>query len=256
MSISSGGNESLFRLAESAAPDENRLMPSERTYLKSSSTVSVEEAVALMKQRKKHPEMRIKGGLDDESDIVKKNNPRGANKLIDESAENNDAAKPIEPVGITDGGVEDLGAKRRRRRGSDDILTKVMASLDSRVAALQKSLSATSSAEKNAAKEDRLSAFKSGSHKVVFKLNGMEMSVKCLQMVKDTEAHTMVFVFDDSGDSFFTPPKNSELQVKYDGIDEPGALFYFGMVFTVKALGLKFLGFLYDDGPRGQADSE
>lgn len=256
MSMSSGGNEGLFKLAESAAPDENRLMPSERTYLKSSSTVSVEEAVALMKQRKRNPEMRIKGGLDDESDAVKKSKPTGVNRLVDDVGENKEEPKPIEPVGIADGGLEDLGQRRRRRRGSDDVLAKVVASLDSRMAVLQKSLSAASSAEKNAAKEDRLSTFKSGAHRVVFKLNGMEMAVKCLHMIKDAEAHTLVFVFDDSGDSFFTPPKNSELQVKYDGVDEPGVLFYFGMVFTVKALGLKFLGFLYDDGPRGQADSE
>lgn len=256
MSMSFGGNEGLFKLAENAAPDENRLMPSERKYPQSTSMVSVEEAVALMKQRKKNPELRIKGGLDDTSDAVKKSRPRGANKLVGEIVENNDAAKPIEPVGITDDGMEDLGAKRRRHRGSDDRLAKVMSSLDLRVAALQKSLSAASAPEKNVAREDKLATFKSGSHKVVFKLNGMELTVKCLHMVKDTEAHTLVFVFDDSGDSFFTPPKNSELQVKYDGVDEPGVLFYFGMVFTVKALGLKFLGFLYDDGPRGQADSE
>ena len=44
MGMSDGGNDGLFELAEKAAPDENRLMPAERTYLKSSKTVSVEEA--------------------------------------------------------------------------------------------------------------------------------------------------------------------------------------------------------------------
>ena len=52
MSMSAGGNDGLFKLAENAAPDENRLMPAERTYPKGVGAVSLEEAVALMKQRK------------------------------------------------------------------------------------------------------------------------------------------------------------------------------------------------------------
>lgn len=256
MAMSFGGNEGLFKLAESAAPDENRLMPSERTYLKSSSTVSVEEAVALMKQRKKNPDLRIKGGLDDTSDSVKRSKlGKDARKLVKDEVVDAAEAASVEPLGITDGGLVSLEAKPRRRRRSDDALAKVMADIDARMATLQKSLAARTS-QKEAVPEDKLTTFKSGSHKVVFKLNGMEMTVKCLHMIKDADAHTVVFVFDDSGDSFFTPPKESELRVKYDGVDEPGVLFYFGMLFTVKALGLKFLGFLYDDEPRGQSDSE
>lgn len=259
MSMSSGGNEGLFKLAESAAPDENRLMPSERVYRQSTSTVSVEEAVALMKQRKKNPEMRIKGGLDDESDAVKKNKPKLSPKVNELVGTVFDAAdemaKPIEPVGIADDGFVDLGGKRRRRRKSDDAIAKVVADIDARMVMLQKSLSSKPS-QKDAAAEDKLATFKSGSHKVTFVWNGMEMAVKCLHMIKDTDAHTLVFVFDDSGESFFTPPKGAELQAKYDGVVEPGVLFYFGMVFTVKALGLKFLGFLYDDGQGKQAEAE
>ena len=77
--ISSGGNEGLFKLAENAAPDENRLMPAERSYIKSSKTVSVEEAVSLMKQRKKDPTLRIKGGLDDETASIKSHKNEEAN---------------------------------------------------------------------------------------------------------------------------------------------------------------------------------
>lgn len=257
--MSAGGNDGLFKLAENAAPDENRLMPAERTYPKGVGAVSLEEAVALMKQRKKDPSLRIKGGIDDTSDAVRKNKPKltpESMKLVDPVFDATDAtAKPIAPVGITDEGMVGLGHPSRRRRKPkefDDLVAKVLANIDTRMTVLQKSLAATAAPGKTAAKEDKLSTFKSGVHKVTFMLDGMEFSVKCLSMIKDTAAHTVVFVFDDSGETFFTPQMKSELKVKYDGVEDPGTLYYFGMSFSMDALGLRFLGFIYSDQEDGK----
>lgn len=121
-------------------------------------------------------------------------------------------------------------------------------SVASAVNKLQNDISSVGSSRSNSDNnESTLSDFKSSSHKVTFILNGMEFTVKCLNQVKDTEAHTIVFVFSDDNDSFFTPPMQSELEIKYDGVPEPGKVYYFGMCFSLKALGLKFLGFLYDE---------
>ena len=262
--ISSGGNEGLFKLAENAAPDENRLMPSERSYVKSSKTISVEEAVALMKKRKKDPSLRIKGGLDDETASLK--NAKKEEPKQEESVEqmlplaevvedlissakksNTDLVNPIEG--------KSLGKTPKLKKVTSlDIFNAIsfvsakVCSVVSVVNKLQNDISSEGSSRRNSDNtESTLTKFKSSSHKVTFILNGMEFTVKCLNQVKDTEAHTVVFVFSDDGDSFFTPPMQSELEVKYDGVPEQGKLYYFGMCFSLKALGLKFLGFLYDE---------
>lgn len=94
---------------------------------------------------------------------------------------------------------------------------------------------------------DALAEFKKGDHRVTFVLNGMEFTVKCLNMTKDDETHSLVLAFPADGDSFFTPPMQSELRMKYDGEATGGKLFYFGMNFVLKTLGLRFLGFIFDD---------
>lgn len=262
--FSGGGNEGLFKLAENAAPDENRLMPSERKYLRSSKTVSVDEAVALMKQRRKDPSLRIKGGLDDETaslknakkEEVKKEEPveqmlplvEVAEDLIPTAKKSNaDLVNQIE--GKSTGKTPKL-----KKVTSSDILNAIsfvsakVCSVVSVVNKLQNDISSVGSSRSNSDNnESTLRDFKSSSHKVTFILNGMEFTVKCLNQVKDTEAHTIVFVFSDDSDSFFTPPMQSELEIKYDGVQEPGKIYYFGMCFSLKALGLKFLGFLYDE---------
>lgn len=253
MGMSEGGNEGLFKLAEAAAPAEDRLMPTERTYLKSDKMVSVEEAVALMKKRKKDPSLRIAGGLDDTSDAVRRHH--GASVGPGDSGEDDlpgmaEMLAEAEAGAETKSTIKDAGAKasRRRVRISSDLEASV-AALDARLSGLVKVMTkAVARPEiKPEPVKDVLQEFKSGSHRVTFLLNGMEFSVKCLQMVKDTAAHTVVFVFPDDGESFFTPPMQSELEVKYDGGPVEGKMYYFGMCFSLKALGLKFLGFLYDD---------
>lgn len=258
MGMSAGGNEGLFKLAEAAAPDENRLMPNERTYQKSSKTVSVEEAVALMKSRKKNPELRIKGGLDDQSDAVRVK-PK-ANKGTQEVAKEDTSKSPEanEPLDVFKDVVREIGQTRKAQRSkttgrvTTGEIAGLLAAIGSRVDVVDKLLGKVLakidlSSKPQVAPKDVLETFKSSSHKVTFIMNGMEFTVKCLNMIKDTTSHSMVFVFKDDGDSFFTPPMKAELKVKYDGIDESGQLYYFGMNFSVKDLGLKFLGFLYDE---------
>lgn len=262
--MSAGGSEGLFKLAESAAPDEHRIMPSERRYLPSSTTVSVEEAVALMKKRKMDPSARIKGGLDDESDYarikrqsiptavlsLKKAESDGLSELVKKVLEHGQQKQKADPK------QEEKPAKRRaaRDRSVDSDILKAICELALRVPTVQDVVDGVlkgqaANAQSDPAEEpvDKLKVFKTGSHSVTFMLGGMEFTVKCLNMVLDHESHTLVFVFDADGDSFFTPPMRSELTVKFDGRQHPGKLYYFGMNFSVKDLGLKFLGFLYDD---------
>ena len=264
MKMSAGGSEGLFKLAESAAPDEHRIMPSERRYLPSSTTVSVEEAVALMKKRKMDPSARIKGGLDDESDYVrirKQSSPKAVQSLKNaESGEISELVKKVLEYGQqkpeADQKQEEKPAKRRaaRDRSVDSDILKAICELALRVPTVQdvvdgvlKGQAARLQSDPVEEPVDALKVFKAGSHSVTFMLGGMEFTVKCLNMVLDKESHTLVFVFDADGDSFFTPPMRSELMVKFDGRQHPGKLYYFGMNFSVKDLGLKFLGFLYDD---------
>lgn len=249
--MSEGGNEGLFKLAEAAAPAEDRLMPTERTYLKSDKMVSVEEAVALMKKRKKDPSLRIAGGLDDTSDAVRRHH--GASVDTGDSGED-DLPGMAEMLGEAPHTARKEPRRRQPGKASMSDIQSAVSLLDARLSGLVKVMTKAVSARaeppaqaKPEPAKDVLQEFKSGSHRVTFLLNGMEFSVKCLQMVKDTAAHTVVFVFPDDGESFFTPPMQSELEAKYDGGPVEGKMYYFGMCFSIKALGLKFLGFLYDD---------
>lgn len=255
--MSAGGNAGLFDLAENAALDDNRVMPSERTYPKSGSTVSINEAIALMKKRKTDPSLRIKGGLDDTTDAVRKgakktNVKPAAQPTKVEAAEN---ASPEPPRAQED--TDAKHAKPHKGRMSNSELVAAMEGINNRITGLHKTIDSiyvdyknSKAPSKEVASVDILREFKSSSHSVTFMLNGMEFTVKCLNMVKDTSLHTLVFVFPDDGDSFFTPPMQSELKVKYDGVEEEGQLYYFGMCFSIKKLGLKFLGFIYDNNSK------
>ena len=246
MAMSSDKVSDLFKLAENAAPDENRLMPAERTYKRTSETVSVEEAVALLQKRKKNPDLRIKGGLDDNSDAVRKNTRKKDVKapIADEAkVEQGDLFKPVEQ--------KQAQASSHKGRVTTSEIMGALSAVSAGLADLKKKVGAVpppAKAEPVKERMDPLSEFKSSEHSVTFMINGMEFTVKCLNRIKDTELHTVVFVFPDKGDSFFTPPLQSELKVKYDGVEDSGTLYYFGMCFTVEKLGLKFLGFIYYDG--------
>jgi hypothetical protein len=224
-------------------------------------TVSVDEAVALMKQRKKDPSLRIKGGLDDETASLKNAKKEEAKKeehveqmlpLIDAEMHSSKEATLATPINVS----SFVKPVKSKKVTTLDILNAIsmvdskVHSVINEVTSLHKKIiyNETGSSVKNTdSSVSTLNEFKSNSHKVTFILNGMEFTVKCLNQVKDTEAHTIVFVFSDDNDSFFTPPMQSELEIKYDGVPEPGKVYYFGMCFSLKALGLKFLGFLYDE---------
>jgi len=292
MSMSAGGNDGLFRLAEQAAPDDHRIMPTERTYLKSAKTVSLNDAISLMKQRREHPEMKIAGGLDDTSSQVRKQTktpktsrsttphdpiktkqagspdahrtpsqdvqedpvtgllPTSADPHLPTSAEENNAAVP-------DVFALSTPAKGRITTASlmsgitvlqhqlDQVLRNTNHLQDTKIPSGQADTATTATIEEPEEIQE-LKRFKAGRHKVTFLINSMEFSVKCLNMVRDEQAHCLVLAFADDADSFFVPPMQSELKIKFDGLEEPGRLFYFGMCFRIKELGLKFLGFLLD----------
>lgn len=246
--MSEGGTSNLFSLAENAAPAEDRLMPAERTYPKSSATVSVVEAIALLKKRKANPELRIKGGLDDTSEAVRKTHKKQAEQNTLPADASSDPEYGQHELAVVDEKKPPRRTKNKALEEATDALLHMKHQIDSIHKTVDRIEGATSKAgKKDAVKTDVLQEFKSNSHSVTFMLNGMEFTVKCLNMVKDASSHTLVFVFSDANDSFFTPPMQSELQVKYDGLEEPGKLYYFGMCFSLKQLGLKFLGFIYDD---------
>lgn len=254
--MSSGGNAGLFDLAEKAVLDDNRLMPSDRTYPKSSNTISINEAIALMKKRKADPSLRIKGGLDDTSEAVRKDHkkhtqPQQATGKIDTG----DSSAPDIGMEVQPKPAKAAAVKTHRGRTSNAELMGFVEALDNRLITLHKSVdllqksisSRNTSRNDDVAPVDVLKEFKASSHAVTFMLNGMEFTVKCLSMEKDTSAHTVVFIFPDDSEAFFMPPVQSELEVKYDGVKEDGKLYYFGMCFSLKKLGLKFLGFIYDN---------
>lgn len=265
MGMSAGGNEGLFKMAESAAPDENRIMPVERKYLKTDKTVGVNEAIALLKKRKENPEERIRGGLDDNSvsarqsyDYLKSHKIKISSERaakLKELEDEHKADESIDKLEVDDKCVSEVysecAVKTKKGRQSKlitgDILSHLM-KIDSRLDYLCKSNK--ESEHKSVIEENNkspLDKFREGSHKVTFQINNMEFTVKCLNMIKDTESHCLVLAFSDNCDSFFAPPAQSELRIKYDGIPQGGKLFYFGMNFPLKSLGLRFLGFLFDE---------
>ena len=239
MSMSEGGNEGLFRLAENAAPDPDRLMPSERTYAKSGTTVSLQEALSKMKARKAKEIGQIPGGLSDPSVSTRQKEEKtdpfegfvGPDEMAPETPAKSGKAKATKSTKVSAQGIASI--------------LSALALLGKEVKALKELLPHAHSEDEE--KEDRLEYFRKQRHRVTFRLNGMEFTVSCLKMVRDANAHTIVIPFLADTEAFFTPPQQSELKMAYDGQEIDGKLFYFGMSFTLPELGLRFLGFLYDD---------
>lgn len=271
--MSNGGNTGLFQLAEKAAPREDRLMPTERTYLKSSATVSINEAIDLMKKRRADPLQKLKGGLDDDSEEVRVGYKPSV-PVKPEVTTQNDFLQEIQPleVIITEETQTPAPAKTKTNRGKSKdnslqlgLLTTHIAKLHQGIGKLAERILGVEAAVNDLSKDskepsdtpnlpehDVLTDFKAQSNKVTFLMNGMEFTVTCITMIKDETAHTVVLAFSEDTDAFFTPPMQSEIQIKYNGQLEPGHLYYFGMSFSLKSLGLKFLGFLYDDSVKVQ----
>ena len=242
----------LMKLAETAAVDENRIMPSERKYNQIRATVSLEEAISRMQSRKKGTMEKLAGGIDDESEKARKGYRDPDDGSSDPSPVVDTDSIPIPSKPQT--AVTPVKKRQGRQSGQQKFsVVEVMEgintlhSLISGLSGMVKTLVNRKQETQPEKPKDILSEFKSGSHRVTFLVNGMEFTVKCLNMIKDETAHTLVLAFDDDGDSFFAPPVQSELQIRYDGEQEPGKLFYFGMCFSLKDLGLKFLGFLHDE---------
>lgn len=265
MGMSAGGNDGLFKLAENAAPDDDRIMPVERKYLKTDRTVGVNEAIALLKKRKENPEARIEGGLDDDSVSVRQSytylkshnikiSSERAAKLK-EMEDERKAEEQIEKAEAENKAAADISsaASGKTKKGKQaklipgDLLDHLM-KINSRLDDLCKSKKESEySPVDEDEKKSPLDRFREGVHRVTFQINNMEFTVKCLNMIKDPVSHCLVLAFSDDCDSFFTPPSQSELRIKYDGAPEGGKLFYFGMSFSLKSLGLRFLGFLFDE---------
>lgn len=147
--------------------------------------------------------------------------------------------------------------------GRMDALQNVMLATAGAISGLEDSLADVKGAVEGLKKEDEpkevtnpLELFKSGVHRVTFVLNGMEFTVKCLNLSREEETHCIVLAFPTDGDSFFVPPMQSELRMKYDGVSVGGRLFYFGMNFSLPELGLRFLGFLFDEREEVAESSE
>ena len=238
MSMSEGGNEGLFKLAEQAAPDPNRLMPTERKYAKTTKTLQLSDALSLMKGRKSNKVPVIPGGLDD---------PAASLKASVQKEEKNPFAGFIGPSEELPS--ETSTSKRQKKLSPQSISTvlSTLAFLVKEVKALKEKLTKPEKPEKEDFQQDILARFKQEKHRVTFKLNEMEFTVTSLGLIKDASTHTLVLPFSSETEAFFTPPMQSELKLSYDGKAIDGKIFYFGMCFTVPELGMKFLGFLYDD---------
>ena len=251
MSMSEGGNEGLFKLAESAAPDPNRLMPTERTYVKTSKTLDLSEAVSLMKGRRQKKLPVISGGLDDPSASLRKQAEEPSEKP--QNPQNEQSGPQSDDSGEKGAAMARRNGRRWRNASSEDLssVLSAVSSIGREIEEIRKGMSETENAQPS--DQDDLSAFKSGRHRVTFRLKDMSFEVTCLGMIRDASTHTLVLAFSSDTDAFFTPPMKSELAIRYDGSDVSGSLFYFGMSFQVKELGLRFLGFLYDDGTRAES---
>lgn len=267
-------HEDLFKLADTAAPAEDRILPAQRIYLKSSKTIDINGAISLLKQRREHRAPVLAGGLDDESDKMRRKiESRPSLEAADMTVESSrptagyrleDAIKAVDSseVGEECGEIPSEPEKAKGRRPSRltrqttselmkgicivqhqvDSLSRLVIEKSEELKGLKETQEKASDlpAEENSGK-DRLSVLKSESHRVTYIVNGMEFTVRCLKLMRD--GNCLVLAFDADGDSFFTPPVRSELKIRYDG-KESGTLYYFGMSFTLADLGMRFLGFL------------
>lgn len=243
----------LLKAAESAAPDPNRLMPSERTYPKTDKTVGVNQAIALLQQRRHQQAPVLEGGLDDTSAKVSLRKtktpttpPKQTGTLEAPEFEGfASGALPEDKISSQkDEDTSKTGKKGKKKPAlvPDTWLSEVV----TRLGNLEKLLAQTKKPDLDR-EDDPLTAFKAQSHRAKFLINGMTVAVKCLQMTRDPKAHSLVLAFPDNDETFFTPPLQSELSLEYDGERIGDKLFYFGMCFTLRDLGLKFLGFLYEE---------
>lgn len=243
MSMSDGGNEDLFKLAEQAAPDPNRLMPTERKYAKTSKTINLSDAMSLMKARKVKKSPPIPGGLDDPAASLKSEQPETEMNPFE------GFTGPAETVDLAELQKEILASGKSQRKISPKGISAILSALVflvKEIKALKERLTKPDKSDKEEA-QDILERFKKEKHRVTFRLNEMEFTVTCLGMIKDASTHTLVLPFSSETEAFFTPPMQSELKLSYDGSPVEGKIFYFGMNFSVPELGVRFLGFLYDD---------
>ena len=252
MSMSDGGTEGLFKLAEQAAPDPNRLMPTERTYAKTSKTINLSDAMSLMKSRKAKKSPPIPGGLDDPAASLKSERPEGETNPLE------GFAGPGETVDLAELQKEILASNRSQRKLSPKGISAILSALvflAKETKAIKERLTNPDKPDKTdktdkpdkEEPQDILERFKKERHRVTFRLNEMEFTVTCLGMIRDASTHTLVLPFSSETEAFFTPPMQSELKLSYDGSPVEGKIFYFGMNFSVPELGVRFLGFLYDD---------
>lgn len=235
MGMSDGGNEGLFKLAEQAAPDPNRLMPTERKYAKTTKTLQLSDALALMKERKAQKAPVIPGGLDD---------PTASLKAPVQKEEKD----PFEGfIGPTEETPAETSTPKKQKKISPQSISTILSTLAFLVKEVKALKEKLTKPEKEEETIDILARFKKEKHRVTFRLNEMEFTVTCLGLIKDASTHTLVLPFSTETEAFFTPPMRSELKLSYDGKRIDGKLFYFGMSFAVPELGMRFLGFLYDD---------
>ena len=249
MSMSEGGNEGLFKLAEQAAPDPNRLMPTERKYAKTSKTINLSDAMSLMKARKVKKSPPIPGGLDDPAASLKSEQPETEMNPFE------GFTGPGETINLSELQKEILASSKSQRKISPKGISAILSALVflvKEIKALKERLTKPDKTDKpdkpdKEESQDILERFKQEKHRVTFRLNEMEFTVTCLGMIKDASTHTLVLPFSSETEAFFTPPMQSELKLSYDGSPVEGKIFYFGMNFSVPELGVRFLGFLYDD---------
>lgn len=228
---------------------------------------------------------RIDGGIDDNSEAARSDGIGSIKPLKAKEAKEEVAGEPKEPKkslkeivaenlqteseAITPVAQPVVKAPRLNKEtsamliGRMDALQNVIMATASAISGLEDSLEDVKEAVADLKKEDEpkevtnpLEAFKSGEHRVTFVLNGMEFTVKCLNLSREEETHCIVLAFPADGDSFFVPPMQSELRMKYDGVAVGGRLFYFGMNFSLPELGLRFLGFLFDEREEVAESSE
>ena len=243
--------DELSRMAENAAPDPNRLMPTEMAYRKTKKTVSYMSAVAMLSEHMKNPNHAEKPVEDDSDDSTE-------GYFVPESK----SQKAVTVQQQVQQQVTQKGKGRAVAKGLsmdalrltvEGVVSDALKPLEQRLELIKRP---EEPREEKTERKDILATFKESSHTVTFKMNGMSFSVKCLNMSLDRSTHCLVVCFDSSGESFFTPPVQSELEVEYDGEAVQCRLFYFGMSFSLPELGLRFLGFLCDNGDNGDNGQE
>ena len=235
--------DELSRMAENAAPDPNRLMPTEMAYRKTKKTVSYMSAVAMLSEHMKNPNPAEKPVEDDSTEgyFVPESKSQKAVTVQQQ------ATQQVQQKGKGRTVAKGLSMDALRLT-VEGVVSDALKPLEQRLELIKRP---EEPREEKAERKDILATFKESSHTVTFKMNGMSFSVKCLNMSLDRSTHCLVVCFDSSGESFFTPPVQSELEVEYDGEAVQCRLFYFGMSFSLPELGLRFLGFLCDNGDNG-----